>query len=68
MLLYNRNRDYTIVIITGEFILYIGQALVALAIIAAPVASDICKITWYQPEEPEGLKEFANHTKNLKTF
>jgi len=49
-------------------LLYIGQALVALAIIAAPVASDICKITWYQPEEPEGLKEFANHTKNLKTF
>jgi cyclic lactone autoinducer peptide len=44
-------------------LLYIGQALVALAIIAAPVASDICKITWYQPEEPEGLKNFAKRTR-----
>ena len=44
-------------------LLFIGKTLVALAIIAAPVASDICKITWYQPEEPKGLKEFARKKK-----
>jgi len=49
-------------------LLYIGQALVALAIIAAPVASDICKITWYQPEEPEGLKEFAKSSVGKNHF
>ena len=36
-----------------------GTLMIALAVIAAPLASEICRTRYYQPEEPEGLEAFA---------
>ena len=39
-----------------------GNAICAVAVSLASLSSLCCRGCWYQPEEPEGLKEFAkNH-------
>lgn len=37
-----------------------GAQLCAVAMVIAPLVSDICRNKYYQPEEPEGLAAFAN--------
>lgn len=37
-----------------------GAQLCAVAMVIAPLVSDICRNKYYQPEEPEGLESFAN--------
>ncbi len=39
----------------------IGILLCKMAESVAPTASSICFIKYYQPKEPEGLKEFAKN-------
>lgn len=40
-----------------------GAQLCAVAMVIAPLVSDICRNKYYQPEEPEGLAAFANKHK-----
>ena len=41
-----------------------GTAICAVAVSLASLSSLFGRGTWYQPEEPEGVKEFAkNHVK-----
>ena len=41
-----------------------GNAICAVVVSLASLSSLCCRGCWYQPEEPEGLKEFAkNHVK-----
>ncbi len=42
-----------------SFIQKHGTTFCALAVMTAPVISKSCRVIWYQPEEPEGLKAFA---------
>ncbi len=42
-----------------EFLTNHSALLCAIAAFAAINACDVCKFLWYQPEEPEGLAEFA---------
>ena len=44
----------------------ICNMLVSIAILLAPIISDSCRIIWYQPEEPEGFKDFVNNLKRNK--
>ena len=37
-----------------------GAQLCAVAMVIAPLVSDICRNKYYQPEEPEGFEVFAN--------
>lgn len=37
-----------------------GTQLCAVAMVIAPLVSDVCKNKYYQPEEPEGLDAFAD--------
>ncbi len=41
------------------FIQKYGRQLPAIALAVASVAALCCRGDWYQPEEPEGLSEFA---------
>lgn len=41
------------------FIQKYGRQLPTLALTVASVATLCCRGDWYQPEEPEGLSEFA---------
>ena len=36
-----------------------GCKLCAVAVLVAPLATQACKTKYYQPKEPEGLREFA---------
>lgn len=49
-----------------SFIQKHGTTFCALAVMAAPVASEICRFVFYQPEEPEGLKAFAEKQGKFK--
>lgn len=40
-----------------------GKAVCAVAVSLASVSSLCCRGHWYQPKEPDGLKEFANNRK-----
>ena len=40
-----------------------GTQLCALAVMAAPLASGLCKTMFYQPVEPDGLRKFAQDAK-----
>ncbi len=40
-----------------------GNAICAVAVSLASLSSLCCRGHWYQPEEPEGLKEFAKKEK-----
>jgi cyclic lactone autoinducer peptide len=42
-----------------KFICKYGARLCAVALAVAPLASEACKMKYYQPEEPEGLRDFA---------
>ena len=37
-----------------------GAQLCAVAMVIAPLVSDICRNNYYQPDEPEGFEVFAN--------
>ena len=37
-----------------------GTQLCAVAMVIAPLVSDVCKNKYYQAEEPEGLDAFAD--------
>lgn len=41
----------------------VGKVLCNMALHFAPLASNFCWGMYYQPKEPEGLKEFAKKTK-----
>lgn len=34
----------------------------------ASVTPNVCRSNWYEPEEPEGLREFFNNHSNLAQF
>lgn len=36
-----------------------GTQLCAVAMVIAPLVSDVCKNKYYQPEEPEGFEAFV---------
>ena len=42
-----------------DFICKYGCKLCAVAVAIAPLASEACKVKYYQPEEPVGLRDFA---------
>lgn len=42
-----------------DFICKYGCKLCAVAVVIAPLASEACKVKYYQPEEPAGLRDFA---------
>ena len=42
-----------------DFICKYGCKLCAAAVVIAPLASEACKVKYYQPEEPAGLRDFA---------
>lgn len=44
----------------AKLICKFGTQLCAVAMVIAPLVSDICRNKYYQPEEPEGLEAFAN--------
>ena len=44
----------------NKLICKFGAQLCAVAMVIAPLVSDICRNKYYQPEEPEGLAAFAN--------
>ena len=46
-------------IFTKGFIQKVSLIVCGIVVVAAPLISQDCLVLWYQPEEPEGLKEFA---------
>lgn len=44
-----------------------GAQLCALALIVAPLTSEICRARFYQPEEPKGLEGFVRKSKMKKS-
>lgn len=47
-----------------KILVKLGQVLCACAAVIAPVVVEGCRIRYYQPEEPAGLKEFASRKKD----
>ena len=46
-----------------RFMKKMGNALVALAVLVAPMASGFCRTFFYEEEEPEGLSDFSKKVK-----
>ena len=44
----------------------LGQFMKSIAGFMAPAVHDVCRLWWYQPEEPTGFEEFANRFKENK--
>ncbi len=42
----------------------LGQFMKSMAGFMAPAVHDVCRLWWYQPEEPNGFEEFAKSLNN----
>lgn len=49
-----------------EFVQRLAMIICGIVIVSAPLISQDCLVLWYQPEEPEGLKEYARRGRNNK--
>lgn len=49
----------------SKFITKYGAKICTVAVFAAAASTSTCRVSWYQPKEPEGLEKFMQEKINI---